>query len=78
MPAFIDMTGLVCGGWTVIRRASLADGFHFEAKHVHWLCRCVCGEVGAIAGQNLRSGRSTSCGCLRKFATHRGFQAVTE
>ncbi len=40
-----------------------------------WLCRCDCGTEIEIAGSNLRSGNSASCGCLRrelleKAATH--------
>lgn len=33
-----------------------------------WLCYCDCGEWTAIRGENLRSGNSTNCGCLREVA----------
>jgi hypothetical protein len=34
-------------------------------RRLHWECRCDCGAVVMIAGQSLRYGRSSSCGCLR-------------
>lgn len=30
-----------------------------------WLCRCDCGKTTLATGGNLRSGNTTSCGCLR-------------
>jgi hypothetical protein len=35
------------------------------ASRTAWLCRCRCGSEKIVEGSNLRSGRSTSCGCLR-------------
>ncbi len=31
-----------------------------------WSCRCVCGAVKVVRGNNLRSGRSASCGCMKR------------
>lgn len=31
-----------------------------------WLCECICGALVMAWANNLRSGRSGSCGCLRK------------
>jgi hypothetical protein len=31
-----------------------------------WWCRCACGTEKAIKVQNLRSGHTKSCGCLRR------------
>lgn len=45
--------------WTVI-------GFHGVAnKDHHWLCVCNCGNSAVVSSGNLRSGRSSSCGCRR-------------
>lgn len=32
---------------------------------VLWLCECVCGSKVSVVGYDLRSGNSSSCGCLR-------------
>lgn len=45
-------------------------------RGVHWICECDCGASIAVAGGNLRSGHTRSCGCLRsevvsKWATAR-------
>ena len=31
-----------------------------------WKCLCTCGTVLVVAGSNLRSGHTKSCGCLRR------------
>lgn len=31
-----------------------------------WLCRCDCGTVRRVVRSDLRSGRSTNCGCVRR------------
>lgn len=50
MSAFVDETGNKYGSYTVIGRACL------PRKRAHWKCRCVCGRIDIIAGNNLRSG----------------------
>lgn len=32
-------------------------------KEVAWLCQCDCGKQSTVAGFNLRSGNTRSCGC---------------
>jgi hypothetical protein len=54
-PTFIDLTGCQFRRWTVVT---------FVGNR-RWLCRCVCGREKAVAGYDLRSGKSRSCGCLR-------------
>ena len=55
-----DMTGLRFGKWTVVERAGYKHG------DVAWLCRCECGTERTHAGQNLRRGRTNSCGCAQQ------------
>ena len=54
-----DMTGQRFGMLTVLRRS--------EQPHsrVYWICQCDCGRVIEVAGNNLKRGHHTSCGCRR-------------
>tara|TARA_Y100000593_G_scaffold85269_1_gene162071 strand:+ start:2924 stop:3565 length:642 start_codon:yes stop_codon:yes gene_type:complete len=54
-----DMTGKTFGYLTVIRR----DGSYRNTTRAAWLCQCKCGKQRTVAGDNLRLGKSTSCGC---------------
>lgn len=53
-----DLTGRRFGRWVVIHR----DGR--VKKATTWLCLCDCGTTRVVRGDNLRKGRSTSCGCI--------------
>src|SRR5437899_5889997 len=48
------------GRWTILSKVPTAE------KNSYWHCRCDCGNVGVISRPSLRSGRSRSCGCLRR------------
>ena len=37
-----------------------------KGKAIMWVCRCDCGNTKVINGNNLRSGKSTTCGCSLK------------
>lgn len=34
-----------------------------KGQHRYWLCKCECGKIREVGQSNLRSGKSTSCGC---------------
>lgn len=56
----IDLTGRTFGRLTVL-------GPHGKiGRRFWWECRCTCGVTKSICGDNLKSGRTNSCGCLRK------------
>lgn len=57
-----DLTGKVFanGSVTVLHRAD-NDG----SKNAKWVCQCKCGETFVAYGFNLKSGNTTSCGCLK-------------
>lgn len=38
-----------------------------EGKEAYWTCRCKCGAVVRVRANSLKSGRSRSCGCSRKY-----------
>ena len=61
MTALIDITGNRYGKLTVVCRAENAP------KGIsRWECKCDCGKVVIVRGNNLRSGAVKSCGCLIK------------
>ena len=68
----IDLTGQRFGRLTVIERAENIG------KKTMWKCRCDCGNEKIIRADDLKSGRSKSCGCYNKektiisHTTHRG------
>lgn len=53
----IDMTGRKCGRWTIVSRAPN------RGSAAAWNVVCECGNASVVLGRELRSGRSTSCGC---------------
>lgn len=63
MPARINEIGNKYGKWTVIAFDENSKGKPGGAR---WICECSCSQKTrkSILGQNLRNGRSTSCGCF--------------
>lgn len=59
MSRLIDLTGQRFGMLTVLCRSEK------EYTHVHWTCRCDCGNMIDVAANNLKSGHTVSCGCKR-------------
>ena len=60
MPKLIDLTGQRFGRWTVLNKAPSKN------RAVYWNCQCDCGTIRAVKAASLRTGKSTSCGCLQK------------
>jgi hypothetical protein len=44
----------------------LARAENNKHRQTRWLCRCQCGVETIVAASQLRTGRSRSCGCLRR------------
>lgn len=59
-----DLTGQRFGRLTVIER-----GENTRHNKMTWLCLCECGNTKHVIAGDLKSGRTNSCGCLRKEAT---------
>lgn len=59
MTAFKDLTGQKFGKLTVIKRAPNIG------KNVAWECKCDCGNTTIVQANNLTSGNTKSCGCLK-------------
>ena len=58
-----EMLGKQFGSWTVIELDTEREA---KSRQLYYKCRCVCGTVKSVAGNSLREGKSTSCGCKRK------------
>ena len=56
----LDLRGQVSPFLTVLR-----ENGRDKHNRVLWLCRCKCGNVVTVRGDNLRSGHTTSCGCYQ-------------
>ena len=70
MAAFKDRIGDKHGRLTVISHA----GKDHRNKHL-WLCLCDCGNEKVVVSDNLSSGKSNSCGCLKaEFLARKGNQ----
>lgn len=60
MPPFKDLTGARFGRLVVIKRLE-----NNQNNRIRWLCQCDCGRTTEKTGNDLKSGRSRSCGCMR-------------
>lgn len=70
MPSFKDRTGERYGRLVVVEHA----GKDKRGKHL-WRCKCDCGNEKVVVADNLSSGKSNSCGCLKtEFLKRRGNQ----
>jgi len=58
-----DESGHLYGRLTVIAREPN------RGSYATWRCRCVCGNEVVVTATMLRSGNTTSCGCLRTEKT---------
>ena len=54
-----DLTGMQFGRWAVLRQNP-----ERRHSHIYYDCRCECGQERTVGAMHLRSGKSTSCGCL--------------
>lgn len=79
----VDITGQKIGRWTVL---ALANSVTTGGKAM-WLCQCACGTEREVCGQNIRTGKSISCGChqreraaeaLRRTSTRHGRTLIPE
>lgn len=64
MGAFRDITGQRFGRLTVQEMSpSKSNG------QIMWVCRCDCGNIITVLGNDLKRGHTKSCGCFRKEST---------
>ena len=70
----IDLTGNIYGRLTVITD----DGSRTKSGRVIWLCECSCGNKVHVQSQNLKDGRTKSCGCLNDDKRRERFKDLSE
>jgi len=56
------------GNWTVLEQHGNTKG-----GAAIWKSQCVCGNICYLIGQDLRKGKTTSCGCTLKELTRKRF-----
>tara|TARA_R110000782_G_scaffold125378_1_gene216987 strand:+ start:134 stop:724 length:591 start_codon:yes stop_codon:yes gene_type:complete len=70
MPRFLDRTNIRYGRLLAVEH----KGKDNRGKHL-WLCKCNCGNEKIVVSDNLSSGKSKSCGCLKaEFLAKKGNQ----
>ena len=55
-----DLVGNQFGKLIVIGKADI------KSRRAYWVCKCECGTVKNVRGDNLLSGRTVSCGCYHR------------
>ena len=65
MGRFIDFTGQKFGRLTVLERTESRASRSGQRK-TRWVCVCDCGNTIEVDAGNLKSGNTSSCGCVGK------------
>lgn len=60
MGKILDLTGQKFGRLEVLQFVEIKN------HHSYWLCKCNCGNFTQVTNSQLKSGKTKSCGCLRK------------
>lgn len=69
-PRLIDIRGKVYGRLTVY-------GFHeIRSRKSYWYCECICGNKVSVRSDQLKSGRSKSCGCITQERVQAGINTT--
>lgn len=63
-----NLTGQKFGKLTALYRYGYSDG---KKKRITWMCRCDCGNEKVVIGEDLISGGTKSCGCLKSEGNNR-------
>jgi hypothetical protein len=63
-PRSPDLTGQKFGKMTAL--FPVDDGTIRKNNPTHWMCRCDCGTEKSAKGYSLKTGQTTSCGCLKR------------
>lgn len=61
-----DLTGRDFDRWHVIGPAPTRYSKSGKTRRVMWRCQCECGTIKDVGSRALKTGMSTSCGCLQR------------
>lgn len=67
-----SLIGQKFGKLTVIEKS------HSDGHYVYWKCHCDCGQTTIVSGANLKSGNTSSCGCINYSIGERNIQKWLE
>ena len=59
MGRFIDLTGQTFEKWKVLYRTTN------KGSVTYWCCECECGTIKDVSSEDLRKGKTKSCGCSK-------------
>lgn len=65
MKEYQDLTGKRFGRLIVLQRAQNLVS-KSGRNYIRWMCQCNCGNICTVLGDNLKYGRTLSCGCYKK------------
>lgn len=63
-----SLIGQKFGKLTVIEKA------YSDNKYIYWKCQCECGQTAIVSGTNLKTGNTSSCGCINYSIGERNIQ----
>lgn len=67
---FNDLTGERFNNWVILTRDIEKENEYKirtgKKGSSQWICKCICGTVKSLPVGNLTTGKSKSCGCIRK------------
>lgn len=61
-----SLIGQRFGSWLVIDKAPTRYSESGKTRSIMWKCQCDCGTVKDVGARALKTGMSTSCGCVQK------------
>jgi hypothetical protein len=71
-----NLSGQRFGKLTVLQRVENYQGINYTATQ--WLCKCDCGNEILVMGNNLRNGRTQSCGCGKSRGEEKIIELLTK
>lgn len=71
-----DLTGQHFGQLTVLKRDYETE--KTKSGNTYWLCKCDCGNKISVVRNSLISGKTKSCGCLRKKVSAKALKKISE